>query len=109
MLASGVLLIVSLLSFIDDSLEPAEWLALCAVAFGIPGVFLRAIVSIRNWMLDINVLMVIAVAGESFSSVRRPRVSICAFFSCVLLCHGIVLVDSHCTEKQSSMTKHVSL
>jgi len=62
-LASGILLIVSLLSLIDEDLEHAKWLALGSIVFGVPGVLLRAFISVRNFMLDINVLMVIAVAG----------------------------------------------
>eukprot|EP00803_Ostreobium_quekettii_P001521 evm.model.scf_1448.4 EVM.evm.TU.scf_1448.4 scf_1448:19652-28364(+) len=62
-MASGTLLILSLLSLIDHHLEHTEYLALGAVAFGIPGVLLRALVAVRKLSLDINVLMVIAVAG----------------------------------------------
>eukprot|EP00803_Ostreobium_quekettii_P005640 evm.model.scf_588.1 EVM.evm.TU.scf_588.1 scf_588:5120-12616(-) len=62
-MASGALLILSLMSLINHRLEETEYLALGAVVFGIPGVLLKSFFAVRKFTLDINVLMVIAVAG----------------------------------------------
>ncbi|XP_057988992.1 putative inactive cadmium/zinc-transporting ATPase HMA3 [Hevea brasiliensis] len=59
-MASGVLLLVSLLKFVY---YPLHWVALGAVAIGIPPIFLKAIASIRNFRLGTDILALIAVAG----------------------------------------------
>ncbi|KAG4970137.1 hypothetical protein JHK85_036558 [Glycine max] len=59
-IASGVLLLLSLLKFV---FHPLKYLALGAVAVGAYPIILKAIVSIRNLRLDINILMLIAVIG----------------------------------------------
>ncbi|GKA59495.1 hypothetical protein Tco_0758808 [Tanacetum coccineum] len=59
----GVLL---LLSFLQYVFSPLKWLALGAVAVGIVPLILKAIGSLRNLRIDINVLMLIAVGGSIF-------------------------------------------
>lgn len=59
-LVSGFLLLLSLLKFVC---HPFKYLALGAVAVGAYPIILKAIVSIRNLRLDINILMIIAVIG----------------------------------------------
>ncbi|XP_020527133.1 putative inactive cadmium/zinc-transporting ATPase HMA3 isoform X1 [Amborella trichopoda] len=59
-LVSGFLLI---LSFTKFWFEPMHWLALGAVAVGIPPIFMKSFVTLRRWILDINTLVIIAVAG----------------------------------------------
>lgn len=56
-LVSGFLLLLSLLKFMC---HPFKYLALGAVAVGAYPIILKAIVSIRNLRLDINILMIIA-------------------------------------------------
>ncbi|XP_057987750.1 putative inactive cadmium/zinc-transporting ATPase HMA3 isoform X3 [Hevea brasiliensis] len=58
--ASGVLLLVSLLKYVY---YPLHWVALGAVAVGIPLILLKAIASIRNFRFDTNILVLIAVMG----------------------------------------------
>lgn len=55
-IASGVLLLLSL-KFV---FHPLKYLALGAVAVAVYPLILKAIVSIRNLRLDINILMLIA-------------------------------------------------
>ncbi|KAF7838010.1 putative inactive cadmium/zinc-transporting ATPase HMA3 isoform X2 [Senna tora] len=59
-IASGILLLVSLLKFVYP---PLGYVALGAVAAGILPIILKAIASVRNLRLDINILMIIAVVG----------------------------------------------
>ncbi|KAK7329756.1 hypothetical protein VNO77_23935 [Canavalia gladiata] len=59
-IASGLLLLVSLLKFVY---QPLQYFALGAVAAGAYPIILKAIVSVRNLRLDINILMMIAVIG----------------------------------------------
>ncbi|KAI7739098.1 hypothetical protein M8C21_013763 [Ambrosia artemisiifolia] len=61
--ACGVLLVLSFLKYVYS---PFKWLALGAVAVGIVPLFLKAIASLRNLRIDINVLMLIAVGGSIF-------------------------------------------
>lgn len=63
-IASGVLLLLSLLKFV---FHPLKYLALGAVAVGAYPIILKAIVSIRNLRLDINILMLIAGNLISFN------------------------------------------
>ena len=55
--ASGVLLLLSFLKYVY---RPLGWLALGAVAIGILPIFLKAVASIRNLRLDINILAIVA-------------------------------------------------
>nr|XP_043627781.1 putative inactive cadmium/zinc-transporting ATPase HMA3 [Erigeron canadensis] len=59
----GVLLLLSFLRYV---FSPFKWLALGAVAVGIVPLILKAIGSLRNLRVDINVLMLIAVGGSIF-------------------------------------------
>uniref|UniRef100_A0A1D1YBN6 Cadmium/zinc-transporting ATPase HMA2 n=1 Tax=Anthurium amnicola TaxID=1678845 RepID=A0A1D1YBN6_9ARAE len=59
-IASGVFLAVS---FLNPVYRPLQWLAVAAVAAGIPPMLLRALAAIRRLTLDINMLMLISVAG----------------------------------------------
>ncbi|XP_002974006.2 putative inactive cadmium/zinc-transporting ATPase HMA3 isoform X2 [Selaginella moellendorffii] len=56
----GILLLVS---FFKHFWNPLKWFAIGAVAVGIPPIFMRSIASLRRWILDINILMLIAVGG----------------------------------------------
>ncbi|XP_054821983.1 putative inactive cadmium/zinc-transporting ATPase HMA3 isoform X2 [Prosopis cineraria] len=56
----GVLLLLALLKFVY---RPLEYLALGAVAAGAYRIILKALASIRNLRLDINILMLIAVTA----------------------------------------------
>jgi len=56
-IASGVLLLVSLLKFVY---HPMKYVALGAVAAGVYPIILKAIASIRNRRIDISILMIIA-------------------------------------------------
>ncbi|XP_023739618.1 putative inactive cadmium/zinc-transporting ATPase HMA3 [Lactuca sativa] len=57
----GVLLLLSFLKYIYS---PFKWLALGAVAVGIIPLILKAFASLRIFRFDINLLMLIAVAGS---------------------------------------------
>ncbi|CAL1415119.1 unnamed protein product [Linum trigynum] len=57
-MGSGALLLISLLKFV---FPPMKWVAVAAVAVGIPPILLKAIASIRNLRLDVTVLVLIAV------------------------------------------------
>ncbi|KAF8400199.1 hypothetical protein HHK36_013495 [Tetracentron sinense] len=59
-MASGILVLLSLFKFLY---HPMQWLALGAVAFGLPQIVLRSIAGVRRLMLDINILALIAVGG----------------------------------------------
>ncbi|KAI7747094.1 LOW QUALITY PROTEIN: hypothetical protein M8C21_014043, partial [Ambrosia artemisiifolia] len=61
--ACGVLLLLSFLGYV---FSPFKWLALGAVAVGIIPIVLKSIASLRNFRLDVNTLMIIAVAGSIF-------------------------------------------
>lgn len=56
-MASGVLLMLSFLKYVY---RPLGWLALGAVAVGIIPVCLKALASVRNLRLDINILVIVA-------------------------------------------------
>ncbi|CAK7345757.1 unnamed protein product [Dovyalis caffra] len=58
--ACGVLLLLSLLKYVY---HPLRWLAIGAVAVGILPICLKAVASLRNFRLDTNILMLIAVIG----------------------------------------------
>lgn len=59
-IVSGILLLLSFLKYVY---QPFRWLALGAVAAGIFPIAWRGIVAIRNFTLDINILVLIAVIG----------------------------------------------
>ncbi|MFS7981543.1 putative translocase [Helianthus anomalus] len=61
--ACGALLLLSFLSYV---FSPFKWLALGAVAIGIVPIVLKSFASLRNFRLDVNTLMLIAVAGSIF-------------------------------------------
>ena len=44
-------------------LKNFQWVAIAAVAVGIPLILLKGLVSLRHLVLDINILMTVAVAG----------------------------------------------
>ncbi|KAJ0965577.1 hypothetical protein J5N97_026715 [Dioscorea zingiberensis] len=58
--ASGALLLASLFKV---SFRPLKWLAVAAVVVGLPPIVFRSIVALRKFILDINILMLIAVGG----------------------------------------------
>ncbi|MQM05615.1 hypothetical protein Taro_038430 [Colocasia esculenta] len=60
-IACGVLLAIS---FLKPVYRPLQWLAVVAVAAGLPPILLRAVAAIRRLTLDINILMLIAVGGS---------------------------------------------
>ncbi|KAK9078912.1 hypothetical protein SSX86_002971 [Deinandra increscens subsp. villosa] len=61
--ACGVLLLLSFLSYV---FSPFKWLAVGAVVVGIAPIVLKSFASLRNFRLDVNTLMLIAVAGSMF-------------------------------------------
>ena len=62
-MASSVLLLVSLLHYVGGALDPLGWVALGAVAVGHPPSRAKAAGSLRNGVVDINTLVTLAVAG----------------------------------------------
>ncbi|KAL7133764.1 hypothetical protein ABFS83_12G161900 [Erythranthe nasuta] len=60
-IASGALL---LLSFFKYFYSPLRWLAVGAIVVGIPQIMLKAFAAIRNLTFDINILVLITVAGS---------------------------------------------
>ncbi|XP_075077639.1 cadmium/zinc-transporting ATPase HMA3 isoform X1 [Nicotiana tabacum] len=60
-IGSGILLG---LSFLKYFFAPFQWLALAAVAVGIPPIIFRGVAAVRNLTLDINILVLIAVTGS---------------------------------------------
>ncbi|KAJ4709266.1 Cadmium/zinc-transporting ATPase 3-like protein [Melia azedarach] len=59
-IACGILLGISFLKYV---FHPMRWFAIAAVAVGIFPIVLKAFASLRNFRLDINLLMLIAVVG----------------------------------------------
>ncbi|GFY81407.1 heavy metal atpase 2 [Actinidia rufa] len=59
-IACGLLLALSFLKYVY---EPLQWLALGAVAIGLPSVIFKSIAAIRNCTPNVNILMLIAVGG----------------------------------------------
>ncbi|XP_048133669.1 putative inactive cadmium/zinc-transporting ATPase HMA3 isoform X2 [Rhodamnia argentea] len=59
-IASGLLLLLSFLKFVY---HPFQWLALGAVAAGIIPVILKGFAALRNFRIDINILVLVAVIG----------------------------------------------
>ncbi|KAA8535752.1 hypothetical protein F0562_030746 [Nyssa sinensis] len=59
--ACGILLVLSFLKYVC---RPFQWLALAAVAIGICPILMKAVAAIRNFTLDVNLLMIIAVVGS---------------------------------------------
>lgn len=57
---SGILLALSFLKYVY---RPLEWLAVAAVVVGVWPIFIRGFVAVRNFTIDVNILMLIAVAG----------------------------------------------
>lgn len=65
LLLSTVLLLVSILSYIPaPNMAYLKYAALGSIAVGAPFVARRGWAALRTWRLDINVLMVIAMAGK---------------------------------------------
>jgi copper chaperone CopZ len=59
-IASGVLLAVAFFQYLW---HPLRWVAIGSVAVGIPPLIVRGVASLRRYVLDINILMLIAVGG----------------------------------------------
>ncbi|PIA43858.1 hypothetical protein AQUCO_01800119v1 [Aquilegia coerulea] len=59
-IACGILVVVSTFKFIY---HPMEWVALGAIALGIPPILFRSFVAVRNCTFDVNILVLIAVGG----------------------------------------------
>ncbi|CAL8460942.1 g473 [Coccomyxa elongata] len=67
-LLATVLLCISLFHYVEKPTGQHWWgylkyIALAAIALGLPSICLKAFGSLRNWVLDINTLMVLAVCG----------------------------------------------
>lgn len=62
-IGSGILLLLSFLKYVY---EPFRWLALGAVAAGIFPIAWRGIAAVRNFTLDINILVLIAGIYQIF-------------------------------------------
>ncbi|KAI5080632.1 hypothetical protein GOP47_0003815 [Adiantum capillus-veneris] len=58
---SGLLVIISMFHYVFG---PLKWVALGAVAVGLKPILVKSFVSLRRFVLDINILMLIAVAGS---------------------------------------------
>lgn len=56
-LGSGILLAIAFFKYLY---EPMHWVALGAVAVGVPPIVVKAIAALRKFFLDINILMLIA-------------------------------------------------
>lgn len=65
-------------------LEHTKWIALAAVAVKLPHIMLKAVAALRCWVLDMNTLMTIAVAGAA----RTPH--------CCTICSHRVFDGQHC-------------
>ena len=61
--ASCVLLVISLFHYVGGHWLHLRWVALGAVAVGLPKIATRAVMSVRNGVVDINALMTVAVCG----------------------------------------------
>ncbi|PIN10351.1 Cation transport ATPase [Handroanthus impetiginosus] len=59
--ASGTLLLLSFLKYVYS---PLRWLAVGAIIVGIPPIILKAVAAVRNLRLEINILVLITVAGS---------------------------------------------
>lgn len=64
-IASGLFLLLSLFKYVY---RPLGWLALGAVAVGIFPIAMKGIASIRNFRLDINILMIVAGTALQFQN-----------------------------------------
>lgn len=60
---SGILLLVSLMSLFHEDVKEAKYVAIAATVVGIPHIALRGIAALKRFILDINVLVMIAVGG----------------------------------------------
>lgn len=60
---SGLFLAISICAFISSSVEWLEYFSLISVVVGCPLIVIRAIASIRRFILDINVLMLTGCVG----------------------------------------------
>lgn len=56
-IAAGILVAVSMFHYVFG---PLKWVALGAVAVGIPPIVMKSFISLRRCVLDINILMLIA-------------------------------------------------
>ena len=56
-IGSGILVAIAFFHYIY---KPMQWVALGAVAVGVPPLILKAIAAVRKFVLDINMLMLIA-------------------------------------------------
>ncbi|MCO5601244.1 hypothetical protein L7F22_055363 [Adiantum nelumboides] len=54
------------LTFFHYLYSPLRWLGLGAVAVGVPPIVRKSLISLKRWILDINALMLVAVAGAIF-------------------------------------------
>ncbi|KAI4970837.1 hypothetical protein ZWY2020_001751 [Hordeum vulgare] len=59
-LVCGVLLVVSLF---EHFWRPLKWFAVAGAAAGLPPIILRSVAALRRRTMDVNILMLIAVAG----------------------------------------------
>ncbi|GFP89194.1 cadmium/zinc-transporting ATPase hma2 [Phtheirospermum japonicum] len=59
--ASGTLL---LLSFLKYFYSPLQWLAVLAIAVGVPPIILKAVAAVRNLTIDLNILVLLTVFGS---------------------------------------------
>ncbi|CAH9140996.1 unnamed protein product [Cuscuta epithymum] len=73
-----ILLLLSLLKYVY---EPLKWLAVGAAVVGAVPITLKAVVSLRNLNIDINILMLIAVVGSLFLSDYREAATIVFLFT----------------------------
>lgn len=69
-LGSGILVAIAFFHYIYS---PMQWVALGAVAIGIPPLIVKAIAALRKLVLDINILMLIAGRSGSHLAVLLGR------------------------------------
>lgn len=62
-IVSGILWIVSMLSFIGGTWSHLKWVALVSISFGIPPIAMRAFRTLQRWSFDTNCLMFFASIG----------------------------------------------
>jgi len=60
---SGIFWVLSMFSMIGGNWEYLKYVALLSVVFGIPGIAIKAVATMRRFMFDTNCLMLFAVIG----------------------------------------------
>lgn len=89
-IVSGVLWIVSMLSFIGDKWEPLKYVALVSVSFGLPPIARKAIGTLRQqFKFDANGLMLLASLG-ALALGEFPEAGKYPFSNCITSCYALM-------------------